>query len=59
VRLALKLVTYNGENFVHVVPIECILCIVPYVSTKIQYADILLIATEPSVFISTLILTFC
>ena len=57
-RLALKVVTHNGEDSVNVMLFECILCSVPYFSTKIQYTIIMLITTEPSVSISTHILTF-
>jgi len=57
--LALKVVTHNGEDFVNATLIECVLCSVPYSSTKRQYAVIMLIRIEPSVFISTHILTFC
>jgi hypothetical protein len=57
--LALKVVTHNGEDFVDVILIECIVFSVQYSSNKGQYTVIMLITSEPSVFVSTHILTYC
>lgn len=49
-RLALKVVTHSGEDFVKIMLIECVLCSVPYLGSKRQYGVIMLNANKAQRF---------